>query len=57
MLVTLMVQRFKELIEWLCVTPFQQQNMVLNCLFALFSNVLLFPTKKFYQIYLAKWKW
>ena len=46
MLVTLMGQRFKELIEWLCVTPFQQQNMVLNCLFALFSNVLLFPTKK-----------
>ena len=32
MLVTLMGQRFKELIEWLCVTPFQQQNMVLNCL-------------------------
>lgn len=46
MLVTLMGQRFKELVEWLCVTPFQQQNMVLNCLFALFSNVLLFPTKK-----------
>ena len=46
MLVTLMGQRFKELIEWLCVTPFQQQNMVLNCLFAPFLNVLLFPTKK-----------
>ena len=41
-----MGQRFKELIEWLCVTPFQQQNMVLNCLFAPFLNVLLFPTKK-----------
>ena len=41
MLVTLMGQRFKELIEWLCVTPFQQQNMV-----APFLNVLLFPTKK-----------
>ena len=46
MLVTLMDQRFKELIEWLCVTPFKQQNMVLNCLFALFSNVLCFLQKK-----------
>ena len=59
MLVTLMGQRFKELIEWLCVTPFQQQNMVLNCLFADSSQMYfnLYPTKKFHQIYLAKWKW